>query len=84
MLYDAIDVEVAEQYPSGRYVTACLAQLDVTSGRLRWISAGHPPPLLLRSGRFVKGLGVTPSPPMGLGWPMVRRPWARSPWSRGT
>lgn len=67
VLYDAIDVEVAEQYPYGRYVTACLAQLDVTSGRLRWISAGHPPPLLLRSGRFVKGLEVKPSPPMGLG-----------------
>jgi hypothetical protein len=65
--YDAIDVEVAEQYPSGRYVTACLGQLDVSSGALRWISAGHPAPLLLRGGRYVKELGVTPSPPMGLG-----------------
>jgi serine phosphatase RsbU (regulator of sigma subunit) len=65
--YDAIDAEVAEQYPSDRYVTACLAQLDVTSGRLRWMSAGHPPPLLVRSGRFVKALEVKPSPPMGLG-----------------
>jgi hypothetical protein len=65
--YDAIDVEVAEQYPSGRYVTACLAQLDVSVGQLRWISAGHPAPLLLRGGRFVKELDVKPSPPMGLG-----------------
>jgi serine phosphatase RsbU (regulator of sigma subunit) len=66
-MYEAIDVEVAEQYPAGRYVTACLSQLDVSSGGLRWISAGHPAPLLLRGGRFVKELGVTPSPPMGLG-----------------
>jgi hypothetical protein len=64
--YDAIDVEVAEQYPSGRYVTACLAQLEVSTGRLRWISAGHPAPLLLRGGRFVKELDVKPLPPMGL------------------
>ncbi|HWT94819.1 MAG TPA: PP2C family protein-serine/threonine phosphatase [Solirubrobacteraceae bacterium] len=64
--YAAIDAEVAEQYPTSRYVTACLAQLDVTTGHLRWISAGHPAPLLLRRGRFVKELGVHPSPPMGL------------------
>jgi len=65
--YEAIDVEVAEQYPSGRDVTACLAQPDVSTGRLRWISAGHPAPLLLRGGRFVKELDVKPVPPMGLG-----------------
>ena len=65
-LYAAIDVEIAEQYPSGQYVTACLAELDIKSGRLRWISAGHPQPLLLRGGRFVKALDVKPSPPMGM------------------
>jgi hypothetical protein len=65
-MYEAIDVEVAEQYPGGRYVTACLARLDVTTGRLRWISAGHPAPLLLRRGRFIRELDVKRSPPMGL------------------
>jgi hypothetical protein len=65
-MYEAIDAEVAEQYPSDRYVTACLARLDVATGRLRWISAGHPAPLLLRRGRFIRELGVKRSPPMGL------------------
>ena len=65
-MYEAIDVEVDEQYPAGRYVTACLARLDVSTGRLRWISAGHPAPLLLRRGRFVGELDVKRSPPMGL------------------
>jgi hypothetical protein len=64
--YEAIDVEVAEQYPSNRYVTACMAQLDVSAGRFRWISAGHPSPLLLRGGRFIRELDVKPSLPMGL------------------
>jgi stage II sporulation SpoE-like protein len=65
-MYEAIDGEVAGQYPSGRFVTACLAKLDVTNGRLSWISAGHPAPLLLRRGRFIRELDVKRSPPMGL------------------
>jgi serine phosphatase RsbU (regulator of sigma subunit) len=43
-----------------------LAELDVSSGLLRWVSAGHPAPLLLRGGRLVKTLDVTPSPPVGM------------------
>ncbi len=49
-----------------RYVTALLLQLDLDSGRLRWLSAGHPPPLLLRSGRVVKTLEVPPCLPLGM------------------
>ena len=64
--YAAIDAAVADQYPADRFVTAVLAELDVRTGRLRWISAGHPPPLLLRAGRLVKTLDLPPRPPMGL------------------
>jgi Stage II sporulation protein E (SpoIIE) len=64
--YAAIDAAIAEQYPDSRFVTAVLAELEVSSGRLRWISAGHPAPLLLRGGRLVKTLDVTPSPPVGM------------------
>jgi serine phosphatase RsbU (regulator of sigma subunit) len=64
--YAAIDEAVAEQYPADRFVTAVLAQLDVRSGRLRWLSAGHPPPLLLRGTRLVKTLDLPPRPPMGM------------------
>jgi serine phosphatase RsbU (regulator of sigma subunit) len=65
-LYEAIDVEIEQQYPTNRYVTACLAELHVCTGWLRWISAGHPAPLLVRRGRFIKELTAPPSPPMGL------------------
>jgi hypothetical protein len=64
--YGTIDAAIAEQYPDSRFVTAVMVELEVSSGRLRWISAGHPPPLLLRGGRLVKSLDVTPSPPAGM------------------
>jgi hypothetical protein len=62
----AIDAALAAPPPPSRFVTALIAELDVRSGRLRWVSAGHPPPLLLREGRLVKTLDLTPSPPLGL------------------
>jgi Stage II sporulation protein E (SpoIIE) len=75
-MYAAIDAAVHDQYPTPRFVTALIAELDIASGRLRWISAGHPPPLLLRNGHLVGTLDVAPSPPLGLrlaeGEPAVR------------
>ena len=65
-MYAAIDAAVHDQYPTPRFVTALIAELHVASGRLRWISAGHPPPLLLRNGHLVGTLDVAPSPPLGL------------------
>ena len=54
--YAQIDAAVTEQHHGSRFVTAVLAELDLPSGRLRWVSAGHPAPLLLRDGRLVKTL----------------------------
>ena len=65
--YAEIDGGMAEQHSGGRFVTALMAELDVASGDLRWVSAGHPPPLLLRDGRLVKTLRVDPATPMGTG-----------------
>jgi serine phosphatase RsbU (regulator of sigma subunit) len=64
--YAAIDAAVLEQYPTSRFVTGVVAELDLTSGRLCWVNAGHPPPLLLRAGRLVKTLEAQASPPMGM------------------
>ena len=54
--YAQIDAAVTEQHHGSRFVTAVLAELDLPSGRLRWVSAGHPAPLVLRDGRLVKTL----------------------------
>jgi serine phosphatase RsbU (regulator of sigma subunit) len=69
-LYDqvrAIDEVVADNFPGSAFVTGVLAELDVPSGRLRYVSAGHPAPLLLRAGKVVKELSGGRRTPFGLG-----------------
>jgi serine/threonine protein phosphatase PrpC len=65
--YTAMDEAVGEQFPDSRFVTALIAQLELDTGRLRWITAGHPPPLLIRGGRRAHNLVTEPVPPLGSG-----------------
>jgi serine phosphatase RsbU (regulator of sigma subunit) len=62
-----IDEAVADNFPGSAFVTGVLAELDVPSGRLRYVSAGHPAPLLLRAGKVVKELSGGRRTPFGLG-----------------
>lgn len=62
-----MDAAVTEAFDGDGFITALLAELDTVTGRLSWISAGHPSPLLLRHGRLVKTLDVSPMLPFGLG-----------------
>ncbi|MDP9417886.1 MAG: serine/threonine-protein phosphatase [Actinomycetota bacterium] len=65
--YAAINAAVGENFGGGEgYVTGLLGQLHLGTGRFRWISAGHPAPLLLRGGRLVKTLEAAPATPLGL------------------
>jgi hypothetical protein len=64
--YAAMDEAVGEQFPDERYVTAVIAQLDLRAGRLSWISAGHPPPLIIRDGRLSRTLTAPPAAPLGI------------------
>jgi Stage II sporulation protein E (SpoIIE) len=64
--YDAMDDAVRDQFPGERYVTAVVAQLDLSTGRLTWISAGHPPPLVIRDGRLARTLSAPPAAPLGI------------------
>ncbi len=47
----AADTALVEQFPDVRFVTGVLAELDMDEGRLRYLNAGHPPPVLIRDGR---------------------------------
>ena len=58
--------EVVGHFPASAFVTGVLAELDVRSGRLRYVSAGHPPPLLMRGGKVVKSLTGGRRVPFGL------------------
>jgi serine phosphatase RsbU (regulator of sigma subunit) len=64
--YTAVDAVLADRHEGERYATAVLAEIDLASGRLTWVSAGHPEPLLLRDGRLVKALSVAPATPLGM------------------
>jgi hypothetical protein len=57
---------VGQQFPDDRFVTALIAELDLSDGTLSWISAGHPPPVLLRDGRHTSTLACRPAPPLGV------------------
>ena len=61
-----VDQAVHEQFGGERYVTAVLAELELTTGQLRYVGAGHPHPLVLRKGRVVKSLSEGRRPLLGL------------------
>ncbi|MEV4417517.1 PP2C family protein-serine/threonine phosphatase [Catellatospora sp. NPDC049609] len=55
------------QFPNAAYVTGVLCELHLASGRLRYLNAGHPPPLLLRRHHAVRELTGGRRLPLGLG-----------------
>jgi phosphoserine phosphatase RsbU/P len=66
-LYAAMDRAITEQFDEEHFATVQMAHLDVGSGRLRWVNAGHPRPLLLRGGRVVRVLDSPTTLPIGFG-----------------
>jgi len=62
----AMEHAIASTTDNSRFVTAVLAELELSTGSFSWVSAGHCPPLLLRDGRGSE-LSVSPVPPLGLG-----------------
>ncbi len=67
-VYGTIDRAIAAQFGGEQFVTGVLLDLDVTTGALRWVSAGHLPPLLVRHDRQVRLPEVRPATPLGLGF----------------
>ncbi|HEX2313968.1 MAG TPA: PP2C family protein-serine/threonine phosphatase [Thermomonospora sp.] len=48
-----------------RFVTAVLADLDTVTGTFTWVNRGHPPPVVIRGGRWTTTLPCPPAHPMG-------------------
>ena len=53
---DAVHRAIVDQFRGETFATGVIARLDLRSGRLRYIAAGHPNPLILRRGHVVKEL----------------------------
>ena len=62
-----MDETFAAHFRDDQFATAQIAELDARTGRLRWLSAGHPSPLLVRDGRAIGELASPPMLPVGMG-----------------
>lgn len=65
--YSAMDDVIGRQFGLDCFVTAQLVELDARTGKLRWLNAGHPAPLLLRGSKFIGRLTCAPTLPIGFG-----------------
>jgi hypothetical protein len=63
----AMDETITGRFDAGCSVTGLLMELDLSTGRLRYLNAGHPDPLVLRSGKVVSSLNGGRRVPFGLG-----------------
>ena len=61
-----IDGAIAGHFPGSQFATAVIARLDLSTGRLRWINAGHPEPLILRGTDLIAPPRCPPTRPLGL------------------
>lgn len=66
--FSAMDKVVADQFGPERFVTGQLVRLDLTTGHLTWVNAGHPRPLLWRDGQPADDLHCETSLPLGMGY----------------
>jgi serine phosphatase RsbU (regulator of sigma subunit) len=61
-----INAAIASQFGASQFATAVLARLDIDTGRVRWINAGHPQPLIVRGSSLLQPPHCPPSRPLGL------------------
>jgi serine phosphatase RsbU (regulator of sigma subunit) len=66
-LYGLMDAAIEEQFGPEQFVTAQMMRLDIATGRLQWVNAGHPAPLLIRGHRVIRALESPGALPVGFG-----------------
>ncbi|CAN5586300.1 PP2C family protein-serine/threonine phosphatase [soil metagenome] len=64
--HDAMDAVLARQFGDDRFATVQLAELDLESGQLSLINAGHPPPLLVQGRGKARPVPCEPALPVGI------------------
>jgi serine phosphatase RsbU (regulator of sigma subunit) len=66
-LYGRMDAVIEEQFGAEQFVTAQLMRLDIATGQLQWVNAGHPAPLLIRDRGVAQALESPGTLPVGFG-----------------
>lgn len=65
--FEHTDAMITEQFGQARFCTALTVSLDLDDGTATVVTAGHPPPLLLRNDGCTEVVPVRPGRPLGLG-----------------
>jgi serine phosphatase RsbU (regulator of sigma subunit) len=66
-IHAAVDQALAGYYSDASFATGIVGTLALSTGRLEWSCAGHPPPLQLRGRKVVAELENEATLPFGLG-----------------
>ncbi|WP_411090444.1 PP2C family protein-serine/threonine phosphatase [Streptomyces sp. 049-1] len=66
-LYAFMDRAIDEQFGPDQFVTAQMMRLDIRTGHLQWVNAGHPAALLIRGHRVTRTLENPGTLPVGFG-----------------
>jgi serine phosphatase RsbU (regulator of sigma subunit) len=66
-LYAFMDTSIEKQFGPDQFVTAQMMRLNITTGHLQWVNAGHPAPLLIRDHQVMQRLESPGTLPVGFG-----------------
>ncbi|MEU0392662.1 PP2C family protein-serine/threonine phosphatase [Streptomyces sp. NPDC006208] len=66
-IYAFMDRAIAGQFGPEHFVTAQMMRLNITTGHLQWVNAGHPAPLLIRNRQVLQHLESPTTLPVGFG-----------------
>jgi hypothetical protein len=66
-IYAFMDRAIAEQFGPDHFVTAQMMRLNIETGHLQWVNAGHPAPLLIRDHQVLRQLAGPTTLPVGFG-----------------
>jgi serine phosphatase RsbU (regulator of sigma subunit) len=65
--YTFMDDAISRQFGPDHFVTAQLMHVNIATGAMELVNAGHPPPLLIRDGQVVQQLESATTLPVGFG-----------------
>ncbi|MGW2560549.1 PP2C family protein-serine/threonine phosphatase [Streptomyces sp. NPDC001514] len=66
-IYAFMDRAIDEQFGPEHFVTAQMMRLNIATGHLQWVNAGHPAPLLIRNRQVLRQLEGPTTFPVGFG-----------------
>jgi serine phosphatase RsbU (regulator of sigma subunit) len=66
-LYAFMDSAIDEQFGPDHFVTAQMMRLNIGTGHLQWVNAGHPAPMLIRDHKVICALEGHGTLPVGFG-----------------